>query len=307
MTDETASSAPDRDAAHALTYDGTAIRRRGTMLNLTDMWRAAGGDDSRRPADWLAQEDAKRFRAYTRWRWPDSAAPAADPHGRGGPNASHAGIWRFDADGLVAAARGNGGGTWAHWQLALAYAKYLSPAFHAWCNQVVRDAMERSGGPPRGRDPVVLYVERQFERVHRKLDALDRHAADLMFLAVSAQDILLDARRPFSGRSRAAITAVVTNPPYEGHCPSCGVVPVLTPEGRPAEGAEFDHFFHRGLNRPEHGWLVCQPCHRELTHGGYLARFARVAEFRRFQAAVVDARRDGTGAGEPPPDRPARR
>ncbi len=32
--------------------------------------------------------------------------------------------------------------TWAHWQIGLAYAKYLSPAFHAWCNEVVRGHME---------------------------------------------------------------------------------------------------------------------------------------------------------------------
>lgn len=34
------------------------------------------------------------------------------------------------------------GGTNAHWQIALAYAKYLSPAFHMWCNTVVRERME---------------------------------------------------------------------------------------------------------------------------------------------------------------------
>ena len=54
---------------------------------------------------------------------------------------------------------------------------------------------------------------------------------------------------------------------------------VLSEHGRPLPGAEFDHVFHRGLNRPEHGWLVCPACHAELTYGGYLARFARLPEF----------------------------
>ena len=58
----------------------------------------------------------------------------------------------------------------------------------------------------------------------------------------------------------------------------------------PLEGTEFDHAFHRGLNRPEHGWLVCRPCHREMTHGGYLARFGRLEEFRAFQGAVLAER-----------------
>jgi hypothetical protein len=55
--------------------------------------------------------------------------------------------------------------------------------------------------------------------------------------------------------------------------------------------AEFDHFFHRGLNKPEHGWLVCAAFHTELTHAGYLARFGRMPEFRSFQAAVLVQRR----------------
>ena len=43
----------------------------------------------------------------------------------------------------------------------------------------------------------------------------------------------------------------------------------------------------------EYGWLVCRMCHVELTHGGYLARFARMPEFRAFQAAVLERRRRG--------------
>ena len=76
-----------------------------------------------------------------------------------------------------------------------------------------------------------------------------------------------------------------------GRCPCCGDGRVLTEGGRPLPGAEFDHVFHRGLNRPERGWLVCRACHIELTHGGYLVRFLRMPEFRAFQAAVLEHRR----------------
>ena len=37
--------------------------------------------------------------------------------------------------------------TWAHWQIGLAYAKYLSPEFHMWCNEVIRDRMEGKSLP----------------------------------------------------------------------------------------------------------------------------------------------------------------
>jgi hypothetical protein len=77
---------------------------------------------------------------------------------------------------------------------------------------------------------------------------------------------------------------------------------VLTADSQPVDGAEYDHFLHRGLNRPEHGWLICKSCHVELTQGGYLVRFARTPEFRRFQAAVIDARRcQGSDGRDPSP------
>ncbi|MFC7738861.1 hypothetical protein ACFQX4_24380 [Roseomonas sp. GCM10028921] len=40
-----------------LSYKGTAIRLRGAMLNLTDMWKAAGRPENRRPTDWLLLEE----------------------------------------------------------------------------------------------------------------------------------------------------------------------------------------------------------------------------------------------------------
>ena len=288
-------AAPHRDADRTLlTYEGTAIRRRGEMLNLTDMWHAAGSPAYRRPPLWLDMEETKRFRAFGRRRWSYRADSEAEASGVADPNITHGDVWTAGGDDLVTTARGrHGGGTWAHWQLALAYAKHLSPAFHAWCNDVVRNAMQRFGGPPDRRDALTRYLERQFDRLHRRVDTLDRHAADTMLLVGSAQDLLLDKRRPFSASGKAVLTGVVANPPYEGQCPSCGAVPVLTPDRKVLVGAEFDHFLHRGLNRPEHGWLICAVCHHELSHGGYLARFLRMPEFRRHQDVVHETVRAG--------------
>jgi hypothetical protein len=97
---------------------------------------------------------------------------------------------------------------------------------------------------------------------------------------------------------------VISAEPYEGQCPCCNAAQVLTAENQPVEGAEYDHFFHRGLNRPEHGWLVCKSCHIELTHGGYLFRFSRMPDFRRFQTLVVEARRSRGSAVDPFAGRP---
>ncbi len=107
--------------AGALTYAGTEIHQRHEMLSLTDMWRAAGSDPSRRPAEWARSEDATRFVSFL-----------AETLNVG---ISHIDLFRSERGG-------NRPGTWAHWQIGLAYAKYLSPEFHVWCNTVVRERME---------------------------------------------------------------------------------------------------------------------------------------------------------------------
>ncbi|MFC3127221.1 KilA-N domain-containing protein [Pseudoroseomonas globiformis] len=266
-----------------LDYQGHSIRRRGAMLNLTDMWKAAGFPSNRRPADWLALEDTQRFRRHADRHLPDRCGPAT-------VDAPLTGI-DLDTDGLVATVRSPADETWAHWHLALGYGRFLSTAFHLWCDTVVRTAMERSRRRLRPqRAAFESHLVQLLQALHRRFDVLDRHAADLMFLQLSAQDLLLGQRRSFSARSQATIVQAVRATPFAGHCPCCGQGPVLDEAGRPLAGAEFDHFFHRSLNRPENGWLICIACHGEMTGGGYLARFARVPQFRAFQAAVLAQR-----------------
>lgn len=139
-------------------------------------------------------------------------------------------------------------------------------------------------------DQLLAQLAACFGRLHLRLDTLERHAADLMFLQVSSQELVLGRRRDFSDRSRAMMIRAVAAKPYAGRCPCCTGTVVLTADGQPVSGAEFDHVFHRGLNRPEHGWLICRACHDDLTHGGYLVRFGRMHEFGRYQAAVLAQR-----------------
>ena len=102
---------------NALVYQGVNIKEKGEMLSLTDMWKASGSDDAKRPANWSRKEGSAFIEAIS--------LSLNMPVGH---------IW--------SSKRGNKGMTYAHWQIGLAYAKYLSPEFHIWCNQVVRDHME---------------------------------------------------------------------------------------------------------------------------------------------------------------------
>ncbi|RYI82696.1 MAG: KilA-N domain-containing protein, partial [Acetobacteraceae bacterium] len=125
------------------------------------------------------------------------------PRGDGQPNIIEDDIIRRDPDGFVATTRGRRGGAWAHWQLALSYARYLSPAFHLWCNAVVRAALAWHDTPPAADiDPLQRHLARQFRDLHARLNTLERHAADLMFLQLSAQELMLGNRLEFTTLTR---------------------------------------------------------------------------------------------------------
>jgi hypothetical protein len=49
---------------------------------------------------------------------------------------------------IIRTRRGKGvGGTWAHWQVAIAYAKYLDPEFHRLVDEAFREHFEEHRDP----------------------------------------------------------------------------------------------------------------------------------------------------------------
>lgn len=107
-----------------LAFNGNQITVRAERISLTDMWRAAGADPQQAPAKWRTLPSTKAFVEHVELT-----------------------IGKSDSELFVVKIGGKVKGTWAHWQVALAYAKYLSPEFHAWCNTVVRERMERLSKP----------------------------------------------------------------------------------------------------------------------------------------------------------------
>lgn len=85
------------------------------LVSLTDLFKAAQA---------AGQADGKRDPR----RWKDEAGQEFIAVVAGALNVPSADIYK--------ATKGKGGGTFAHWQIALAYAKYLSPALHMQVNQV---------------------------------------------------------------------------------------------------------------------------------------------------------------------------
>lgn len=122
-------------AARALVFNGIEVHDRGEMLCLTDMWKAQGSPDGRGPNDWRALSATAEFVEHVALVL----------------NAGNSGNELFEVK-----RGGRTPGTWAHWQIALAYAKYLSPEFHMQCNVVIRERMEGkpAGALPNFADPV---------------------------------------------------------------------------------------------------------------------------------------------------------
>lgn len=117
-------------AVPALVFNGVQIHDRKDDLCLTDMWKAQGSDPARKPSEWLRQEGAARFIEFL-----------AESMGCAEVGKSHFGLVKVQKGGSER------GATFAHWQIGLAYAKYLSPEFHMWCNTVVRERMEGKPTP----------------------------------------------------------------------------------------------------------------------------------------------------------------
>lgn len=108
------------EPSNALVYNGVVIRDRDKMLSLTDMWKASKSPRGRAPNDWRNLGSTKDF------------AECIAAMGNAGKSGN---------DLFCSNRGGSEPGTWAHWQIAMAYAKYLSPKFHAWCNEVVYSYM----------------------------------------------------------------------------------------------------------------------------------------------------------------------
>ncbi|MCZ4270880.1 KilA-N domain-containing protein [Maritalea porphyrae] len=102
-----------------LVYNSVEISVRDEKLSLTNMWRAAGSPPNQSPSQWLRTPNAKGFVEAVSFNVGKSHIE------------------------LVTSKRGGSHlGTFAHWQIALAYMKYLSHDFHMWGNEVIRERME---------------------------------------------------------------------------------------------------------------------------------------------------------------------
>ncbi|MBF0306744.1 MAG: KilA-N domain-containing protein [Alphaproteobacteria bacterium] len=230
----------------SLVYKGLVIRDRDQMLCLTDMWKAAGSPVNREPYNWV------RFDGAPFIQFVASNQNLSDTQ-------------------VLQAERGRNGGTWAHWQVGMAYAQYLSPDFHAWCNSVVRQHMEGRLAPP---GAFVTHTEfRQFagqvfdavSEVQGQVTALQAEARSRFDLIGEQLSQATRPRKEISAKVKGTIAVVTAQ--LGGYCPCCSRHKIVDDNGRKVAEAEYDHFYSNQMPDAEHVWLICKPCHDDLTFG----------------------------------------
>jgi len=116
--------------------------RNDKFISLPDIWRAAKGNQSNKPKEWLDTKESKAFiqalteNIYIR----NKKANISD---------------------LLKTTKGRNGGYWAHWQIALAYAKYLNPELHIAVNNWAMRFLQEERNPELGVNRALKNWEKQ--------------------------------------------------------------------------------------------------------------------------------------------------
>ncbi len=159
-----------------LVYEGHQIADQGETISLTSLWKAEGAEESRKPAQWLRSVEAKRFIEFL------ADSLGLDPE----VSNSHFGLVKVSRGGSAK------GETFAHWQLGMAYGKYLSPKLHAWFNTVVRDVMQ--GKLPTGLPDDILEMFRRGDgmtkQIIHKVTVMQKEQAELSVRLAEMEDRL---------------------------------------------------------------------------------------------------------------------
>ena len=119
-------------------FNGILIKFDGEQkISLTDLWKASGSVAHQKPVQWLRLPETSKF------------------------NNAVSQKLKVGLSHLLETTKGRTGGTFAHWQIALAYAKYLSPELHMFVNECFKDRMEEEQNPElaisRGRERAIRH------------------------------------------------------------------------------------------------------------------------------------------------------
>lgn len=121
-------------------YNGVTVRVReqDQWINLTDLWKAAGGKASQATWKWLRQDQTIELIEQLKENLLSNQVLKVG---------SEREFQNLLSNGIYEVRSGKGGGTYATRELALEYASYLSVEIHAWLLRVGIERIEEDASP----------------------------------------------------------------------------------------------------------------------------------------------------------------
>jgi hypothetical protein len=122
-----------------LRYQDTLITfdKTNNLVSLNQLWKAANSPKGKDPRRWLELDQSAEFIFALEKKL------------------------NVNLNDILKTVRGRGGGRWGHWQIALAYAKYLDPNLHIQVNEWARRYVEEDIEPEKGIDRAIKNWKRQ--------------------------------------------------------------------------------------------------------------------------------------------------
>jgi hypothetical protein len=138
--------------------------------------------------------------------------------------------------------------------------------------------------PPDGDTPL---NSADMQALLHRFNIVEQNQRDMLFLLRSLRHALHNGRVELSPETRRIHREVLRMEPFNGLCPCCLRTKVVSEDGGLIPPVEFDHFWGRVYSAPVHSWLICRPCHQDLTNDPHLVWYSRLStRFRRYQAAA---------------------
>jgi len=180
----------------------------GDFVDLTAMWRAAGSMANKRPADWFRVNGTTEFIRHLATLDNIPEERAIDHY------------WRVS--------RNTATYTLAHWHLAMAYGRYLSPAFHVWCNNTLRAHFEAKKKASEGLVAAAHHPTQRVDTFNERaaLPDLFPHHVDFLTMLKEHLTRLLETGELSWAEARNAFTVAINQ--YSGL-----KIPLLPPHARP--------------------------------------------------------------------------
>ncbi|MGB3533202.1 MAG: KilA-N domain-containing protein [Microcoleaceae cyanobacterium] len=122
-----------------LEYQGMLITydKNTNLISLNQLWKAANSPKGKHPRRWLDLDQSESFLLALEKKL------------------------NVNLTDILKTVRGRGGGTWGHWQVALAYAKYLDPNLHIQVNEWAKRYVEEEIEPDKGVERAINNWKRQ--------------------------------------------------------------------------------------------------------------------------------------------------